>query len=175
MRYFFTAVSAGPLNNFNYVFQSKCKLEVNFLSLFNVNRFILLFKDDFCSQGSQLSCPFMGLTFDYLSSRGSISLWVYSPVEARRNWHAPVFKISPCLPICGLSLVVRLLGMVLVAGLKKIIVVSSVSHIGFSFFLPLFEQKPTGKILDLIAHVLVPPLCSLLCITFIYIVTHGIQ
>ena len=60
MRYFFTAVSAGRLNNFNYVFLSKCKLEVNFLSLFNVNRFILLFKDGFCSQGSQLSCPFMG-------------------------------------------------------------------------------------------------------------------
>ena len=37
-----------------------------------------------------------------------------------------------------------------------------------------FRTKPTGKILDLIAHVLVPPLCSLLCITFIYIVTHGI-
>ena len=49
---FFTAVSAGPLNNFNYVFLSKCKLEVNFLSLFNVNRSILLFKDGFCSQGS---------------------------------------------------------------------------------------------------------------------------
>ena len=83
----------------------------------------------------------MGLTFDYLSSRGSISLWIYSPVEARRNWHAPVFKISSCLPICGLSLVVRLLGMVLVADLKKIIVVSSVSHIGFSILLISFRIK----------------------------------
>ena len=91
----------------------------------------------------------MGLTFDYLSSRGSISLWIYSPVEARRNWHAPVFKISPCLPICGLSLVVRLLGMVLVADLKKIIAFSSVSHIRFSILLTSFRTKPTGKILDL--------------------------
>ena len=49
MRYFFTAVSAGPLNNFIYVFLLEYKLEVNFLSLFNVNRFILLFKDGFCS------------------------------------------------------------------------------------------------------------------------------
>jgi len=95
----------------------------------------------------------MGLTFDYLSSRGSTSLWIYSPdwnpVEARRNWHAPVFKISSCLPICGLSLVVRLLGMVLVADLKKIIAFSSVSHIGFSVLLTSFRTKPTGKILDL--------------------------
>ena len=87
----------------------------------------------------------MGLTFDYLSSRGSISLWNYSPgrnpVEARRNWYTSVFKTSSCLPICGLGLVVRLLGMVLVVDLKKIIVVSSVSRIGFTI-LPLFEQNP---------------------------------
>ena len=68
----------------------------------------------------------------------------------------------------------KVIGMVLVADLKKIIAFSSVSHIGFSVLLTSFRTKPTGKILDLIAHVLVPPLCSLLCITFIYIVTHGI-
>ena len=68
----------------------------------------------------------------------------------------------------------KVIGMVLVADLKKIIGFSSVSHIGFSVLLTSFRTKPTGKILDLIAHVLVPPLCSLLCITFIYIVTHGI-
>ena len=44
---------------------------------------------------------------------------------------------------------VRLLGMVLVADLKKVIVVSSVSHIGFSVLLTSFRTKPTGKILDL--------------------------
>ena len=68
----------------------------------------------------------------------------------------------------------KVIGMVLVVDLKKIIAFSSVSHIGFSILLTSFRTKPTGKILDLIAHVLVPPLCSLLCITFIYIVTHGI-
>ena len=117
----------------------------------------------------------MGLTFDYLSSRGSISLWIYSPVEARRHWYAPVFTTSSCLPICGLGLGVRLLGRVLVADLKKVIVVSSVSHIGFSILLISFRTKSTmSSFLILIGHVLVPPLGSLLCITFIYIVTHGI-
>ena len=116
----------------------------------------------------------MGLTFDYLSSRGSISLWIYSPVEARRNWYAPVFKISPCLPICGLSLVVRLLGMVLVADLKKIIAFSSVSHIGFSVLLTSFRTKPTGKILDLNRPCLSSSAMFLAVYTFIYIVIHRI-
>ena len=43
----------------------------------------------------------------------------------------------------------KVIGMVLVADLKKIIVVSSVSHIGFSVLLTSFRTKPTGKILDL--------------------------
>ena len=43
----------------------------------------------------------------------------------------------------------KVIGMVLVADLKKVIVVSSVSHIGFSVLLTSFRTKPTGKILDL--------------------------
>ena len=39
----------------------------------------------------------------------------------------------------------KVIGMVLVADLKKVIVVSSVSHIRFSIFLPLFEQNPRGR------------------------------
>ena len=51
--FFFTAVSAGPLLiTLIMSFYQNINLEVNFLSLFNVNRFILLFKDGFCSQGS---------------------------------------------------------------------------------------------------------------------------
>ncbi len=68
----------------------------------------------------------------------------------------------------------KVIGMVLVADLKKIIGFSSVSHIGFSVLLTSFRAKPAGKILDLNRPFLAPPLCSLLCITFIYIVTHGI-
>ena len=43
----------------------------------------------------------------------------------------------------------KVIGMVLVADLKKIIGFSSVSHIGFSVLLTSFRTKPTGKILDL--------------------------
>ena len=43
----------------------------------------------------------------------------------------------------------KVIGMVLVADLKKIIAFSSVSHIGFSVLLTSFRTKPTGKILDL--------------------------
>ena len=43
----------------------------------------------------------------------------------------------------------KVIGMVLVADLKKVIVGSSVSHIGFSVFLISFRTKPTGKILHL--------------------------
>ena len=69
----------------------------------------------------------------------------------------------------------KVIGMVLVADLKKIIAFSSVSHIGFSILLISFRTKSTmSSFLILIGHVLVPPLGSLLCITFIYIVTHGI-
>ena len=43
----------------------------------------------------------------------------------------------------------KVIGIVLVADLKKIIAFSSVSHIGFSVLLTSFRTKPTGKILDL--------------------------
>jgi len=131
-------------------FYQNINLEVNFLSLFNVNRFYTSVQRWLLLIGFLVKLPVYGA-----------HLWlplahVEAPVYGSIILAGILLKLGGigmlrfskflhASPFVDWVLVVRLLGMVLVADLKKVIVVSSVSHIGFSIFLPLFEQNPRGR------------------------------
>jgi len=152
--FFFTAVSAGPLLiTLIMSFYQNINLEVNFLSLFNVNRFYTSVQRWLLLIGFLVKLPVYGA-----------HLWlplahVEAPVYGSIILAGILLKLGGigmlrfskflhASPFVDWVLVVRLLGMALVAGtclfvtdLKKIIAFSSVSHIGFSILLISFRIK----------------------------------
>ena len=144
--FFFTAVSAGPLLiTLIMSFYQNINLEVNFLSLFNVNRFYTSVQRWLLLIGFLVKLPVYGA-----------HLWLpLAHVEA--PVYGSIILAGILLKLGGIGMLrfskflhashlwtefgSKVIGMVLVVDLKKIIAFSSVSHIRFSILLISFRIK----------------------------------